>query len=61
MSIVNLNSSQENEKSILWQGMFNSYIVNIVWIFLDPEQDCINNYGSPPNFADDIQQVLVQK
>jgi hypothetical protein len=28
---------------------------------LDPEQDCINNYGSPPNFADDIQQVLVQK
>ena len=39
----------------------NSYIVNIVWIYLDPEQDCINNYGSPPNFADDLQQVLVQK
>jgi hypothetical protein len=48
-------------KNIHWQGRFDSYIVNIFWIYLDPEQDCINNYGSPPNFADDIQQVLVQK
>ena len=35
--------------------------MKVLWIYLDPEQDCINNYGSPPNFADDIQQVLVQK